>query len=80
MNVNKALVTRIYEICKEKDMTITALCLNSNLTPSTVFEIIQGKTKHPTVLTVLKLCNGAGITINEFFNREYFSDVSEIFS
>lgn len=78
MELNEAIKTRINEILKEKKLTLTTLCLNSNLTPSTIFDFINGKSKCPKVVTIKKLCMGADITLQEFFNREYFNDTTDL--
>ncbi len=79
MNTDQAIKTRILEILKEKNITLTALCLNSNITPSTVFDFMSGKSKCPKVITIKKLCAGADITLAEFFSRHYFNDTEDIF-
>ena len=78
MDLNEALKRRINELTEEKNTTLTALCLNSNLTPSTVFDFIAGKSKCPKVVTIKKLCMGANITLQEFFDREYFNDTNDL--
>lgn len=79
MNIDNAIRNRINEILKEKNITLTALCLNSNLTPSTVFDFMSNKSKCPKVITIKKLCAGANITLKEFFDRDYFNDIEEVF-
>ena len=78
MNLESAVRKRIEELLKEKNLTLTNLCLNSNLTPSTVFDFMYGKSKSPKIITIKKLCFGAGITLEEFFARDYFNDESDI--
>lgn len=78
MNLDEAIKLRINELLKEHNVTITALCLNSNLTPSTIFDFMAGKSKCPKVITIKKLCVGAGITLEEFFNREYFNSTDDV--
>lgn len=80
MNIDKAIKTRIYEILNEKGLSLTALCLNSNITPSTIFDFMSEKSKCPKVITIKKLCAGAGITLAEFFDREYFNDTDDIYN
>lgn len=79
MDTDKAIKTRIYEIIAEKGMSLTALCLNSNVTPSTIFDFMSGKSKCPKVITIKKLCAGANITLAEFFDRDYFNDNDDIY-
>lgn len=40
---------------------------------------MHGKTSHPKIITIKKLCVGAGITLKDFFDREYFNDDDEIY-
>ena len=78
MNLNDAIKNRINELVIEKNTTLTALCLNSNLTPSTVFDFMSGKSQCPKVITIKKLCLGANITLEEFFARDYFNDTTDL--
>lgn len=39
MNIDEAIRKRIKEILETKKTTLTALCLDSNLTPSTMFDL-----------------------------------------
>ncbi len=78
MNIEQAIKKRITELLQEKGMTLTALCLNSNLTPSTIFDFMAGKSKCPKVITIKKLCIGANITLQEFFAPDYFNDTIDI--
>ncbi len=79
MDIDKAIRTRINEILEEKQTTLTALCLDSNLTPSTMFDFMSGKSKCPKVITIKKLCSGAGITLKDFFDRDYFNDTDDVY-
>ena len=79
MNIDKAIRTRINEILDTKKITLTALCLESNLTPSTMFDFMSGKSKCPKVITIKKLCSGAGITLKDFFDRDYFNDTDDVY-
>lgn len=79
MKLEEAIRKRINELVVENKTTLTALSLNSNLTPSTVFDIMSGKIKHPQIITIKKLCSGANITLEEFFARDYFNDNEDIY-
>ncbi len=74
MNLDEAIRKRIKELLVENKTTLTALCLNSNLTPSTIFDFMSKKSKCPKVITIKKLCMGANITLQQFFARDYFND------
>ena len=79
MNLDTAIRTRIKELVEENKTTLTKLCLNSNLTPSTLFDFMSGKSKCPKVITIKKLCVGANITMEEFFAKDYFNDTDDIY-
>lgn len=79
MNLDEATRTRINEILEEKHTSLTSLCLNSNITPSTVFDFMSGKSKHPNSITIKKICVGAGITLKDFYDRDYFNDTDETY-
>ncbi len=79
MNVEEAIKKRINEIVVSNKTTLTALALNSNLTPSTLFEFMYGRSKCPKVITIKKLCAGANITLKEFFSRDYFDDTDDVY-
>lgn len=73
MKFDEAVRKRILELA-EDEKSLTALCLNSNITPSTIFDFIYGKSKYPNLLTIRRLCSGAKIKIKDFFDRDYFED------
>lgn len=80
MKLDEALKVRIKEILKEKNISLTALCLNSNITPSTIFDFMYGKSKYPSILTIKKICAGADITLKDFFNRDYFNSTEDVYN
>lgn len=77
--VETSIKRRILEIVQENETTLTALCLDSNLTPSTIFDFIYGKSKCPKVTTIKKICAGAGITLQEFFAKDYFNETYDVY-
>lgn len=79
MNIDEAIKKRINEIVDDNKTTLTSLCLNSNLTPSTIFDFMYGKSKCPKVITIKKICVGANITLEEFFARDYFNETDDIY-
>jgi len=77
MNMSKAIVKRIDEICKENGKNICKACLGGGKSPSAVYDLMKGRTKCPKVTTVKSFCEGAGITLSEFFNRDYFNTIED---
>lgn len=77
MTVGEAVTARIIQLCQERNITINKLCTLSGVTQSTVNNIISGRNHSPTVATIHKLCDGLGITIDEFFHSEYFQTLEQ---
>lgn len=67
MNIGEAVKERIVELCRERDISINKLCNMSGVTQSTVNNIVSGRNNSATISTIKKLCDGLGITIQEFF-------------
>ena len=72
--LNEAIVKRINEICEKQSSNISEISLKGGMSPSALYEFMKGRTKSPTVITIKRFCEGAGITLNDFFNREYFNE------
>lgn len=77
MNLNDAIVERINEICEEKQLNICDASLKGGMSPSAIYDLVKGRTKCSKVITIKRFCEGAGITLKEFFDRDYFGDVEE---
>ena len=77
MTVGEAVTARIIQLCQERNITINKLCTLSGVTQSTVNNVISGRNHSPTVATSHKLCDGLGITIDEFFHSEYFQTLEQ---
>ena len=73
MNFNDAIIKRVNEICKERNSNICDICLKGGMSPSAIYDIIKGRTKCSKVVTIKRFCEGAGITLSEFFDRDYFN-------
>jgi transcriptional regulator with XRE-family HTH domain len=74
MNTSQAIINRILELCKERNITVGKLCTNAGTTGSTISDIINGVTKNPGILTLKKLCDALGITLSEFFDTDEFNN------
>ena len=65
------------ELCREHDISVNKLSSMSGVTQSTVNNIVSGRNNSATVSTIKKLCDGLGITIEEFFNSELFRGLEQ---
>ena len=77
MNIGEAVKERILELCRERDITINKLSNMSGVTQSTVNNIVSGRNNSATISTIKKLCDGLGITIEEFFHSELFRGLEQ---
>ena len=77
MNIGDAVRDRILELCQERDISVNKLSSMSGVTQSTVNNIVSGRNNSATVSTIKKLCDGLGITIQEFFQSDLFSDLEQ---
>ena len=72
MTIGEAVRYRILQLCEERNLSINKLCNMSGVTQSTVNNIISGRNRSATVSTIKKLCDGLGITIQDFFRSDLF--------
>ena len=77
MNIGEAVKERILELCREQDITINKLSNMSGVTQSTVNNIVSGRNNSTTISTIKKLCDGLGITIEDFFHSELFRGLEQ---
>ena len=77
MNIGEAVKERIIELCRERDISINKLCNMSGVTQSTVNNIVSGRNNSATVSTIKKLCDGLGISIEDFFHSELFRNLEQ---
>ena len=77
MTVGEAVRQRIIQLCQERNISINKLSGISRVTQSTVNNIVSGRNNSATVSTIKKLCDGLGITIDEFFHSELFAGLEQ---
>ena len=77
MTVGEAVRQRIIQLCQERDISINKLSSISGATQSTVNNIVSGRNNSASVSTIKKLCDGLGITIDEFFHSDLFAGLEQ---
>ena len=68
-----AVRNRILQLCGERGLTINRLATLSALPPSSIKNILYGKSQNPKLLTVKMICDGLDMTLAEFFDTETFN-------
>jgi len=49
----------------------------SGLPPSSVKNILYGKSLNPKIITIKMICDGVGITLGEFFGTDEFEKLEQ---
>lgn len=73
MNTITAVRNRILQLCEERKISINKLATISALPPSSIKNILYGKSQNPTLSTIKMICDGLGITLGEFFAADEFN-------
>ncbi len=77
MKVKEAVARRIIELCGEKNITVNTLANISGMPPSTIYSILNEKSKNPGIVSIKKLCDGFEISVREFFASSLFDDTEQ---
>ena len=77
MDTITAVRNRILQLCGEREISINKLATISALPPSSIKNILYGKSMNPGIVTIKMLCDGLGITLVDFFNTEEFKNLEQ---
>ena len=66
MDTVTAVRNRILELCGERGISINKLATISALPPSSIKNILYGKSQNPKLITIKMICDGLDITLGEF--------------
>ena len=77
METYTAVRNRILQLLGEKRMSIHKLAMESAVPPSSIKNILYGKSLNPGITTIKMLCDGFGITLTEFFDTDEFRDLEQ---
>ena len=72
-----AVKNRLLRLCEERKMSIHKLSVESGIAPSTIKNILYGKSQNPGIVTLKILCDGFGITLIDFFNTPDFLNLEQ---
>ena len=73
MFLSSAIKIRIDQLCKERNITINKLCTICGITQSTLANINSRPNTNLTVLTIMRICRGLEISLDNFFNSDLFN-------
>lgn len=77
MDTYTTVKNRLFKLLEEKNMPIHKLAMESAVAPSTIKNILYGKSKNPGIVTIKMLCDGFGISLAEFFGTSEFSSLEQ---
>lgn len=75
MKLCEAMSKKLLKICDERGISVNKLASICLLTQSTVQNIIECNSVNPKLLTIVRICDGLGITLEEFFADELFLNI-----
>ena len=77
MNTYNAVKDRLLVLLEERNMSIHKLAIESAVPPSTIKNILYGKSVNPGIVTLKMLCDGLNITLIDFFDTADFRNLEQ---
>lgn len=77
MTLNTAILNRISNLCKERNITLNKLATLSGITQSTLENLILRNTKYPRIITISYICQGLQIELKDFFDDPLFKNLDD---
>jgi transcriptional regulator with XRE-family HTH domain len=77
METYTAVKNRLLVLCEQHKMSIHKLAMESAVAPSTIKNILYGKSVNPGIVTIKMLCDGFGITLIDFFDTPEFRELEQ---
>ena len=77
MDTITAVRNRILQLCGEREISINKLATISALSPSSIKNILYGKSRNPKLITIKMICDGLNLTLGEFFTTCEFDSLDQ---
>ena len=65
MDAREAVARRIQALCSQRDIAVNALANQCGVAPSTIYSMLNEKSKNPGVMSIQKICDGLDISVRE---------------
>ncbi|MEE1017054.1 MAG: helix-turn-helix transcriptional regulator [Ruminococcus sp.] len=72
MDTYTTIKNRILYLLEKNSLSIHHLALKSGVAPSTIKNILYGKSQNPGIVTLKLICEGFEISLYEFFDMDEF--------
>ena len=76
MTYSAIIINRINKLCSERGISINKLATMSNVSQSTLDNIIRGMTRNPRIITLHKLALAFNMTLAEFLDFDELNEYS----
>ena len=77
MDTYTTVKNRILQLLGEQNLSIHKLAMESAVPPSSIKNILYGKSKNPGIVTIKMLCDGFGISLVDFFDTNEFRNLEQ---
>ena len=77
METVAAVRNRILQLCGEREISINKRATICALPPSSIKNILYGKSQNPKLITIKMICDGLDITLREFFSTPEFDALEQ---
>ncbi len=77
MNAKEAVAKRILQLCSRQNIAVNAAANRAGIPPSTIYSMLNEKSKNPGIVTLQKVCDGFDISLRDFFNSDIFDDLEQ---
>ena len=77
MLLPEAIKLRIIELLDINNLSAYKLSYKGGISPSNISDVLRGKVTEPTISTILHICEGANITLKDFFDSPLFNNVTD---
>lgn len=78
MNAKDAVALRIQILCAERNIALNELANRCGVAPSTIYSMLNQKSKNPGVVSIQKICDGLEISVRTFFDDPLFEGLEPI--
>lgn len=75
MKISEAVSKKTLKLCEERNISINKLSSICYLTQSTVQNLVEQKSKNPKLLTIIRICEGLNLQLDDFFKDDLFKNI-----
>lgn len=78
MLLPETIKLRIIELLDTNNLSAYKLSYKGGISPFNISDVLRGKVSEPTISTILHICEGANITLKDFFDSKLFDEVEAV--